>query len=103
MKTSATEPTRPAYQLTDGQIARLKSLDGRDPDTDDIPEAPQANWATAVRGKHYKAMKEAISIRLDGDVLDWLRSKGPGYQTDINRILREKMALEGCDHAGQSR
>jgi uncharacterized protein (DUF4415 family) len=28
------------------------------------------------------------------DVLDWLRRKGPGYQTEINRILREKMEAE---------
>jgi uncharacterized protein (DUF4415 family) len=40
------------------------------------------------------ACKEAISLRLDMDVLDWLRRKGPGYQTEINRILREKMLSE---------
>ena len=55
---------------------------------------PEANWATAVPGKFYKPRKEAISLRLDMDVLDWLRRKGPGYQTEINRILREKMQAE---------
>jgi len=28
------------------------------------------------------------------DVLDWLRRRGPGYQTTINRILREHMEAE---------
>jgi uncharacterized protein (DUF4415 family) len=28
------------------------------------------------------------------DVLDWLRRRGPGYQAEINRILREKMEAE---------
>jgi uncharacterized protein (DUF4415 family) len=32
--------------------------------------------------------KEAISLRLDADVLDWFRARGPGYQTRINAVLR---------------
>jgi len=39
-------------------------------------------------------MEAAISIRLDAEVLAWLRAKGPGYGTEINRILREKMLSE---------
>jgi uncharacterized protein (DUF4415 family) len=42
----------------------------------------------------YRPRKEAVSLRLDMDVLDWLRGKGPGYQTAINRILRERMESE---------
>ena len=36
----------------------------------------------------------AISIRLDAEVMAWLCTKGPSYSTEINRILREKMAAE---------
>jgi uncharacterized protein (DUF4415 family) len=32
--------------------------------------------------------KEAISLRLDAEVLDWFRAQGPGYQTRINAVLR---------------
>jgi len=39
-------------------------------------------------------MKEAVSVRLDADVLAWLKSKGPGYQTRLNRLLRELMMKE---------
>jgi uncharacterized protein (DUF4415 family) len=35
--------------------------------------------------------KQSISIRLDEDVLEWLKSYGPGYQTRINRLLRALM------------
>ena len=35
--------------------------------------------------------KEAISIRLDEDVLEWFRAGGPGYQTRMNAVLRSYM------------
>ena len=60
----------------------------------DIPSVPDANWATAVHGKHRAALRGIVSVRLDADVLDWLRRKGPGYQGEINRILRERMLAE---------
>lgn len=34
------------------------------------------------------ARKQAVHMRLDADVLDWFRSRGPGYQTRINTVLR---------------
>lgn len=40
--------------------------------------------------------KAAISLRLDADVLEWFRTRGPGYQTRINAVLRAyKEAAEG--------
>ena len=35
--------------------------------------------------------KQRISLRVDCEVVDWLKSKGPGYQTRINPILRRVM------------
>jgi uncharacterized protein (DUF4415 family) len=35
--------------------------------------------------------KKKVSLRLDYEVLDWFKAKGPGYQTRINRILRRVM------------
>ena len=86
------------HGLTAAQWTQLRALDGH-PNTDDIPSAPEGNWATAVRGKFYRPRKEAISLRLDMDVLDWLRRQGPGYQTTINRILRERMEAEASKAA----
>jgi len=81
-------------RLTAAQLAQLKALEGRKPDTADIPEAPADNWKTARRGPFFRPRKEAISLRVDMDVLDWLRRRGPGYQTEINRILRDRMEAE---------
>ncbi|HLZ42727.1 MAG TPA: BrnA antitoxin family protein [Candidatus Sulfotelmatobacter sp.] len=44
--------------------------------------------------------KQRISLRVDTEVVDWFKSKGPGYQTRINRILRRVMR-EGKKRAGE--
>ena len=44
--------------------------------------------------------KRRISLRVDIEVVDWFKSKGPGYQTRMNRILRRVM-LEGKKRAGE--
>lgn len=84
------------YTLSEAQLAQLRALDGQNINTDDIPEAPVENWATAERGRLFRPRKQAISLRLDMDVLDWLKRRGSGYQTEINRILREKMKAEAA-------
>jgi uncharacterized protein (DUF4415 family) len=76
--------------LTEAQCAQLAALEGRPINLDDLPEAPAENWHRAFRPR-----KEAISLRLDMDLLAWLRQRGPHYQTEINRILRERMQAEG--------
>ena len=43
--------------------------------------------------------KRRISLRVDVEVVDWFKSKGPGYQTRINRILR-KVMVEGKKRTG---
>lgn len=73
------------------QKAMLAALDEQ-PDLTEFPEAPAANWQSARR--YWKVRKEPISIRLDADVLDWLRNRQPKYQVEINRILRESMEAE---------
>ncbi len=40
--------------------------------------------------------KQAISIRLDEDVIDWFRATGPKYQTRINAVLRSYVEQVGA-------
>ncbi len=40
--------------------------------------------------------KQAISIRLDEDVIDWFRATGPKYQTRINAVLRSYVEQIGA-------
>ncbi len=44
-----------------------------------------------VVGRFYRPVKETVTIRLDADVLDWLKQGEKGYQTRVNRILRAVM------------
>ncbi len=85
------------HPLTDEQIAQLRGLNDRPIDTDDIPEASEENWARAERGKFFRPLKQAISIRVDADVLDWFKRHAADgrYQTEINRVLRTHMESAG--------
>ena len=82
--------------LTDAQRANLKALSARpssEIDTSDIPVLTNAEWAKTkrVRGHLYRPIKQIVTARLDGDVLEWLKSHGRGYQSRMNAILRREM------------
>jgi uncharacterized protein (DUF4415 family) len=76
------------------QLAKLAALPDEDIDTADIPPAPDANWANARRGDLYRPLKKPVTIRLDVDVVTWFKdhATGNGYQTEINRVLRQHVA-----------
>jgi uncharacterized protein (DUF4415 family) len=58
-------------------------------DTSDIPEI--LDWSGAKRGMFYRPIKQVLTLRVDADVVAWFKSraKGGGYQTSINRALRQ--------------
>ena len=58
----------------------------KDIDLSDIPETDETFWADAVVELPNK--KQLISIRIDSDILAYFRSKGKGYQSRINAVLR---------------
>ena len=53
-----------------------------------------AEESTGGEARWNRPRKKRISLRVDVEVVDWFHSKGPGYQTRINRILRRVM-MEG--------
>ena len=71
------------------ELAALVALKNGEIDTSDIPEL--RDWSAAVVGRFYRPIKEPVTIRLDADVLAWLKSRGRGYQTRINQLLRQVM------------
>jgi uncharacterized protein (DUF4415 family) len=79
--------------LTRKQAAELKALAALPDDqidTNDIPEV--RDWSGAKRGLFYRPVKQQLTLRLDADVVAWFKRNardGRGYQTDINRALRE--------------
>lgn len=80
--------------LTDEQKAQLSALKDREIDFSDIPESKPGDFTFTSRGAFYKPRKESITLRVDADVLNWFKSKGPGYQTLINGLLRGIMLKE---------
>ena len=60
----------------------------------EVPQLPLEQWAKGVIGKYYRPVKSQISLRIDNDVLAWLKSKGQGHLSRINAILRERMERE---------
>lgn len=71
------------------EIRTLKRMKESEIDTTDIP--PVSDWSKAVVGKFYRPIKRPLTIRLDADVLAWLKRSGKGYQTRINALLRTAM------------
>jgi len=46
----------------------------------------QADWTRLKVA--WPQHKQAISLRIDQDILAWFRDRGPGYQTRMNAVLR---------------
>jgi uncharacterized protein (DUF4415 family) len=59
-------------------------------DLTDIPEIREIP-SDAVIGRFYRPKKTTVTIRLDADVVAWLKAAGEGYQTRINAYLRQLM------------
>ncbi len=59
-----------------------------------------ADQEATAESRWNRARKRQISFRVDVEVLDWFKSKGPGYQTRMNRILRWVMT-EGKKRSGE--
>ncbi len=81
-------------QLTDEQEARLerlKVLPDDEIDTSDIPVI--LDLKNARHGAFYRPVRQQITLRVDADVVAWFKKhvgeNGRGYQTAINRALRE--------------
>ncbi len=80
--------------LTEQQKSELAALRDRPDSTidySDIPPLPEEFWKDAARGRFYKPTKTSTTVRIDSDVLAWLRAQGKGYQSRINAILRREM------------
>src|SRR5438477_10689477 len=76
------EETRRLYEERD------RSLDN-DPD---VPTLQPDRWANAMRREEFfRPVKKLTTVRIDADILDWLRSKGEGPLTRINEVLRTQM------------
>jgi uncharacterized protein (DUF4415 family) len=74
-------------------FARLDKMKDEDIDYSDAPEITPEMFAKAIvrRGGLKPRVKKQVTLRMDGDVLEWFKRQGSGYQTKINLLLRAYM------------
>lgn len=84
-------------KITPATKRRFKELASR-PDSEidfsDIPELTDEFWKNAIPSPFYRPVKTQVTVRLDSDVIAWLRKNGAGYQTRMNALLRSAMLKE---------
>jgi uncharacterized protein (DUF4415 family) len=90
---------RTSKRRLDNQIKALLRLPDEKIDTSDIPKV--TDWSKGVVGKFYRPLKEPVTIRLDADILAWLKAQGPGYQTRINSLLRDALRRHAKSRSGR--
>lgn len=87
MKKGSSDRLTPAQQA---EIEALAALPDDQIDTRDMPEV--RDWSGARRGLFFRPIKQQLTLRIDADVIAWFKRhtpNGEGYQTCINRVLRE--------------
>ena len=83
-------------------MAKNKRSTARDlVDRDDAPDLSSRKWvakfaaAPVKRGRpKLEQPKVSTTIRLDADVLEHFRKRGPGWQTSINSTLRRAIKVD---------
>jgi|SRR5271156_6562329 len=76
------------------KLAQLTDRPDSEIDFSDLPLLEEKFWKDAVRNPYYRPVKQQLTVRLDADVVAWLRRHGKGYQTRLNSVLRNAMLEE---------
>jgi uncharacterized protein (DUF4415 family) len=90
-KTLADSPMTAACKR---RLAQVAARPDSKIDLSEIPPLKASFWENAVRNPFYRPVKQQLTVRLDADVVAWLRDQGRGYQTRLNRVLREAMLAD---------
>lgn len=76
------------------ELAALAAKAENEIDLTDVPATSAKDWKGAARGQFYRPLKQQLTVRIDADVLAWLKAQGKGYQSRLNEILRAAMIDE---------
>lgn len=66
----------------------MPDIDTRMKKSGDKTDLKRRAFGDSRRSADSMPRKAAISLRVDNDVLEWFKSRGRGYQTRINSVLR---------------
>ena len=79
-------------KLTKEQKRAIQAIAAKQDQDIDFSDAPRVlDWSGAEIGKFYRPKKKPVTMRLDSDVIAWLKADGRGYQTKANWLLRHAM------------
>lgn len=79
-------------KLTKEQKRDIRAITAKRDEEIDFSDAPPVlDWSGAEIGKFYRPKKKPVTMRLDSDVIAWLKADGRGYQTKANWLLRNAM------------
>lgn len=82
-------------QPSQEDLLRIQSIRDEDIDYSDIPPLTDDFFAHAKRfhelHRPQEATKQEVTLRIDADILAWLKQSGTSYQTRLNEILRQAM------------
>jgi uncharacterized protein (DUF4415 family) len=79
-------------KISPERLAEMAATKDEGIDVSDIPPLTEKFWQNAVQNPFYRPVKTQVTVRVDADVLAWLRNKSEkGYQTKLNSVLREAM------------
>ena len=79
-------------KLTKEQKREVRAIAAKKDEDIDISDSPPVlDWTGAEIGKFYRPKKKPVTMRLDSDVIAWLKADGRGYQTKANWLLRNAM------------
>ena len=81
----------PLTRQQKAELTFLAALPDKQIDTIDIEPLTEQLWKTAAHNRFYRPIKQATTVRIDADVLQWLKSNGKGYQARIDIILQDAM------------
>jgi len=73
------------------ELAKLAARPDNEIDYSDMPPLSEKFWKHAVRNPFYRPVKQQVTLRIDADILVWLRRQGKGYQSRLNSLLRSAM------------
>jgi uncharacterized protein (DUF4415 family) len=73
------------------ELSALAAKPESEIDLSDLPATSAKDWNGAARGQFYRPVKQQLTVRIDADVLAWLKAQGKGYQSRLNEILRIAM------------
>lgn len=103
---STTLAESPLSHAEKRRLVKMANVPDEQIDLTEMPELTDTFFKNAIKNPYYRPVKQQVTVRLDADVVAWLKKQGRGYQTRLNQVLRSVMVADlrkPADPRSQSR